>query len=177
VGAKVEDSDELLFAEPTPPFDGKEELQGITFQVFSSNNRSGNKLTVTPAGLEEDNKPIKLIVPCIITRIEVADINVDGTPELYVYGFDGKSQTLFAWISNNKKSLSQITLPDLDAAQSKGYRGGDEFAVVEGILARRFPIHADDEADSKPTGKTRQIHYKLHAGEACWLKADKVIEF
>jgi hypothetical protein len=178
VGAKVEDSDELLFAEPTPPFDQKEELQGITFHVFSPNNRSGNSLTVTPAGLVEDNKPIELDVPGIITRIEVADINVDGSPELYVYGFDGTSQTVLAWSSNNKKSLSQIALPDLDAAQSRGYRGGDEYAVVEGILARRFPIYPDGQPGSKPSGKTRQIQYKLHAGEAGWvLKADKVIEF
>jgi hypothetical protein len=178
VGAKVEDGDELLFAEPTPPFDGKEELQGITFQVFSPNNRSGNTLTATPAGLEEDNRPIEMDVSGIITRIEVADINVDGSPELYVYGFDGKSQTLFAWSSNKKKSLSQITLPDLDAAQSKGYRGGDEYAVVEGILARRFPIYPDDQPESKPSVKIRQIQYKLHAGEAGWLlKVDQVVEF
>jgi hypothetical protein len=178
VGAKVEESDELLFAEPTPPFDQKQELQGITFQVFSPNNRSGNALAVTPTGLEEDNKPIEMNVAGIITRIEVADINVDGFPELYVYGFDGKSQILFAWSANKKKSLSQIFLPDLDPAQSKGYRGGDEYAVVEGILARRFPIYPDEQPESKPTGKTRQIQYKLHAGEAGWLlKADKVIEF
>jgi hypothetical protein len=177
-GAKVDDSDELLFAEPTPPFVQKEELQGITFQVSSPNNRSGNKLTVTPAGLEENNKPIEMDVSGIITRIEVADINVDGSSELYVYGFDGSSQTVLAWSANKKKSLSQITLPDLDATQSKGYRGGDEFAVVEGILGRRFPIYPDDPSESKPTGKYRQIQYKLHAGEAGWLlKADKVIEF
>jgi hypothetical protein len=178
VGAKVEGSDELLFAEPTPPFDRKEELQGITFHVFSPNNRSGNTLTVTPAGLEEENKPIEMNVAGIITRIEVADINVDGSPEIYVYGSDGKSQTLLAWSANKKKSLSSITLPDLDAAQSKGYRGGDDYAVVEGILARRFPTYPDDQPVSKPTGKTRQIQYKLHAGEAGWLlKADKMIEF
>jgi hypothetical protein len=178
VGAKVEDGDKLLFAEPTPPFDQKGELQDITFQVFSPNSRSGNTLTVTPAGLEEDNRPIEMDVSGIITRIEVADINVDGSPELYVYGFDGKSQTLFAWSANNKKSLSQITLPDLDAAQSKGYRGGDEYAVVEGILGRRFPIYPDDQPESKPSAKTRQLQYKLHAGEAGWLlKVDKVVEF
>jgi hypothetical protein len=175
--AKEEEGDQLLFAEPTPPFDRKEELQGITFQVFSPNLRSGNRLTVTPAGLEEDNKPIEMDVAGIITRTEVADLNVDGSPELYVYGFDGSSQTLFAWSANKKKSLSQISLPDLDATQSKGYRGGDEFAVVEGILGRRFPIH-DDSAPFKPNGKMRQIQYKLHAGEAGWLlKVDKVVEF
>jgi hypothetical protein len=178
VGAKVEDSDEVLFAEPSPPFDRKEELQGITFQVFSPNTRSGNTLTVTPAGLEADNRPLEMDVSGLVTRIEVADINADGSPELYVYGFDGTSQTVLAWSANKKKSLSQISLPDLDAAQSKGYRGGDEFAVVEGILARRFPIYPDDDPESKPTGKLRQIQYKLHPGEAGWLlKADKVIEF
>lgn len=176
--AKVEEDNELLFAEPTPPFDQKETLQGITFQVFSPNTRSGNRLTVTPAGLEADNTPVEIHVAGIITRMEVADINVDGSPELYVYGFDGSSQTLMAWGSNNKKSLSSITLPELDAVQSKGYRGGDEFAVVEGILARRFPIYPDDKPDSKPTGKTRQVQYKLHQGEAGWLlKPEKVIEF
>ena len=176
--AKAEDSDELLFAEPTPPFDKKEELQGITFQVFSPNTRSGNRLTVTPAGLEADITPLEMDVTGIITRSEVADINADGSPEIYVYGFDGKSQTVLAWSANRKKSLSQITLPDLDAAQSKGYRGGDEFAVVEGILARRFPVYPDDEPDAKPSGKVRQIQYKLHPGEAGWLlKVDKVVEF
>jgi hypothetical protein len=177
-GAKLEDSDQLLFAEPTPPFDAKETLQDITFQVFSQNTRSGNTLTLTPMGLEADNTPIELEVTGIITRIELADINVDGSPEIYVYGFDGTSQTLLAWSANRKKSLSPITMPDLDPAQAKGYRGGDEYAVVEGILARRFPIHPDDTPTSKPTGKVRQIQYKLHAGEAGWhLKLDKVVEF
>lgn len=175
--ANPEETDELLFAEPLPPFEKKEELQGITFQVFSPNLRSGNRLTVTPSGLEADNRPIEMDVAGIITRIEVADLNADGSPELYVYGFDGTSQTLLAWSANHKKSLSDIFLPEL-GENAKGHRGGDEFAVVEGILARRFPIYPDDKPDSKPTGKTRQIQYKLHAGEAGWLlKADKVIEF
>jgi hypothetical protein len=176
--ARQEETDELLFAEPTPPFDQKENLQGITFQVFSPNPRSGNRITVTPSGLEEDNRPIEMDVTGIITRMEVADINVDGSPELYVYGFDGTSQTVLAWSANKKKSLSQITLPDLDPAQSKGYRGGDEFAVVEGVLGRRFPIYPEDTAETKPTGKIRQIQYRLHPGEAGWqMKPDQVVEF
>jgi len=176
--AKQEDTDELIFAEPTPPFDGKETLQGITFHVFSPNSRSGNRLIVTPAGLSEDNRPIEMDVSGIITRIEIADINVDGSPELYVYGFDGKSQTLLAWSANKKKSLSSITMAELDAAQAKGYRGGDEFAVVEGIIGRRFPIYPDDQPESKPSNRIRQIQYKLRPGEAGWLlRADKVIEY
>jgi hypothetical protein len=83
---------------------------------------------------------------------------------------------LFKFISVFR--LSQITLPDLDAARSKGCRGGDEYAVVEGILGRRFPIYPDAPSKSKPTGKMRQIQYKLHPREAGWLlKVDKVMEF
>lgn len=176
--AKEEAQDELLFAEPTPPFDQKETLQDITFQVFSPNTRSGNRLTVTPSGLAADNSVLEMEAPGIITRMEVADINADGSPELYVYGYDGTSQFVLAWSANKRKSLSQISLPELDAAQSNGYRGGDEYAVVEGILGRRFPIYPSDNPESKPTGKTRQIQYKLHQGEAGWiLRSDKVVEY
>jgi hypothetical protein len=175
--AKQEETDQLLFAEPTPPFSVKETLQGITFQISSPNLRTGNRLTVTPSGLEVDNSPIEMDVAGIITRTEVAEINADASPEIYVYVFDGSSQTLLAWSANKKKSLSQITLPELGQS-AKGHRGGDEFAVMEGILARRFPIYPEDSAEAKPTGKTRQIQYKLRQGEAGWLlKADKVVEF
>ncbi len=58
-----------------------------------------------------------------------------------------------------------------------GYRDGDEFAVVEGIPGRRFPVDPDDQSGSEPTGKMRQMQLKLHAGEAGWqLQADKVVE-
>lgn len=175
--AQQEKTDELLFAEPTPPLDEKKTLDGITFHAFSPNTRSGNRITVTPSGLAEDNTPVEMDVTGIVTRIEVADINVDGSPELYVYGFDGNSQTLLAWSSNKNKSVSQITLPEF-GENADGHRGGDEFAVVEGILGRRFPIYPDNQPESKPTGKLRQIQYKLHAGEAGWLlKVDKVIDF
>ena len=179
-GAKAGPDDEVVFAEPVGPFDKTEKLHGISFQVTSPNAPTGNKVTVTPSGLKNDNNAITAGVKGIITRIEAADINNDGSPEIYVYGFDGTSQTVLAWSANNKKSLSEISLPDLksDAKNSKGWRGKDEYAVVEGILARRFPIYPDDKPESKPTEKMRQIQYKLHAGEAGWqLKVDKVVEF
>jgi hypothetical protein len=56
-----------------------------------------------------------------------------------------------------------------------GYRGQDEFSVLEGVLGRRFPIH--DEAGA-PAGKMRQLQYTLNAGEAGWiLKVERILEF
>ncbi len=176
--AKLQADDQVIFAEPTPPLNEKQTLHGITFEVFSPNTRTGNSITLTPAGLEADNRPITTDIKGLITRIEAADIDADGSPEIYIYGFDGKSQTVHAYSANKKKSLSSIAIPELTPREAKGYRGQDDFAILEGILARRFPIYPDDKTASKPTDKIRQLQYKLKAGEAGFLlKVDKVLEF
>jgi hypothetical protein len=65
-----------------------------------------------------------------------------------------------------------------DAKASKGYRGRDEFAVVENVLARRFPIYRERDTIEKPSGGMRQLQYKLFPGEASWaMKVDRVTEF
>ncbi|MFW2439504.1 MAG: hypothetical protein ACN4GR_09050, partial [Arenicellales bacterium] len=87
---------------------------------------------------------------------------------------------LVAYAVNNKKSLSEIYLPPIenDKDNSRGYMGHDEFAVVENILARRFPVYAESDTNANPTGAMRQLQYKLTRGEASWvLVLDKSIEF
>ncbi len=178
--ATLQADDEVLFSEPVPPFDQTAILQGISFKVTSPNLKTANTVTVTPTGLEEDNRAITLELIGTITRIETGDINVDDSPEIYIYAQDGEGTNLIAYSANQKKSLSQIFLPDLkdDAKNSAGYRSHDEFAIVESSLARRFPIFPEDESETKPTGKMRQLRYKLHPGEAGWvLKVDLATEF
>lgn len=176
--AKEEHGDSVLFAEPPTPFEKSNALQGITFRVTSPNTALSNKITLTPAGLSLDNSPITVETNAIVTGAEVADINADGAPEIYIYTKDPATHAdIVGYSVNNKKSLSQIHLPELEE-HAKGYRGGDEFAVVEGVIARRFPIYPEDSSKTEPTGKTRQLQYKLHAGEAGWLlKVDKAIDF
>lgn len=164
-------------------FETTQTLQGITFKVTSPNAPTANSVTVTPVGLAIDNSPITVEAGGVVTGAEVGDINADGSPEIYVYTIepgDDRRGALIAFSANRKKSLSQIYLPALkdDAKNARGYRGRDEFAVVEGIIARRFPLFPEDRSKTEPTGKMRQIQYKLVAGEAGWrLKPDKVIEF
>jgi len=56
--------------------------------------------------------------------------------------------------------------------------GHDEFAVIENTLVQRFPIYKKGDSNAKPTGKTRQVQYKITAEEAGWtLKIDKVLEY
>lgn len=113
----------------------------------------------------------------------MADLNVDGSPEIYVYitsTGSGSYGSLVAYSANRRKSLSQIYLPPVtqDTTASKGYMGHDEFAVVESVLVQRFPVYRDTDTNAKPTGGMRQLQYKLVPGEAGWvLKVDRVVEY
>jgi hypothetical protein len=156
------------------------ELQGVTFTVVSPNEASANTVTVSTTGLEIDNSAWSQEVDGTVTGAEVADLNADGSPEVYIYvqssGADAKGSVI-AYVANNRKSLSMAFVPPLSETPgaADGYRGQDEFAVLEGVLGRRFPIH--DEAGA-PTGRIRQLQYTLNAGEAGWiLKVDRVLEF
>jgi hypothetical protein len=43
---------------------------------------------------------------------------------------------------------------------------------------RRFPLYGKDGDASKPTGRMRQLQYKLAKGEASWvLKLDRMVEY
>jgi Periplasmic lysozyme inhibitor of I-type lysozyme len=167
----------------TAAFDKTLELQGIRFHVTSAGEGSINTLRIVPAGLEIDNSPVTRTIDGAITGAEVADLNVDGSPELYVYvtsAGSGSYGSLVAYSSNHRKSLSEIYLPSLkeDKAASKGYMGHDEFAVVESTLVRRFPVYRNNDRNAKPSGGMRQLQYKLVPGEAGWLlRVDRVVEY
>ncbi len=164
-------------------FDKVLKLEGITFHVQATNEGSLNQLTITPSGLSIVNDVIKQEIDGSVTGAEVADINADGSPEIYVYVNSAGSGTygsLVAYSSNNKKSLTGIYMPPLedDKKNAVGYMGHDEFAVVESSFARRFPIYKKEDSTANPTGGTRQLQYKLVPGEATWqLKLVNSTEF
>ena len=163
-------------------FDRTLELQGIRFRVSCPNEGSLNSLRIVPAGLEVDDSPIEREVDGTVTGAEVADLDADGSPEIYVYvtsAGSGSYGSLVAYSANRRKSLSRIQLPPVtgDARAAKGYMGHDAFAVGAGVLTRRFPIFRDSDVAAKPTGGTRRLEYVLVPGEAGWLlELDRVVE-
>ena len=154
-------------------------LQGITFHIQPYYEGSINRLRIIPGGLTSDNSSALTIIDGIVTGAEVADLNTDRSPEIYVYitsPGSGSYGSLVAYSANDKKSMSPIYFPSLndDKTSSRGYMGHDEFAIVENTLARRFPIYKEGDSDANPTGGTRQLQYKLEADEATWnLRLDK----
>ena len=155
------------------PFNSTLSLQGVTFVVQCPNGPEGNTVTITPTGLLGDNTPMSDHIEGTVMGAEIADLNADGSPEVYVYirtGPDSRGSVI-AYGANQKKSLSRIFVPDLsgDPKAAAGYTGSDGFAVVENKFVRRFPVGG---------GKIRQIQYKLVPGEAGWkLQQEKVTEY
>lgn len=151
-------------------------LHGISFDISSS----GNTLRIAPSGLKSDNSPIERKIDGVVTSGDIGDINLDQSPEIYIYVKANDSASLIAYSANKNKSLSEIYLPPFtdDPKLAKGFRGGSEIALVENVVAQRFPIYKDGDSDDKPTGGIRQLQYKLKQGETSWtLKLDKILEF
>ena len=181
--------DELVYVYWQPVgFDKPYFLQGITFRVISPNDNFSNTLKIILSGLEIDNSIIKKTINGVVTGAEVADLNADGSPEIYIYTYftgNGSYGDVVAYSANNNKSLSPVYIPPInnDTKISSGYRGYDEFTVIENSLVRRFPIDTVHNImkgmNNKPAnGMMRQVQYKLLRGEAGWqLQAVKVMDF
>jgi hypothetical protein len=155
-------------------FDETLELQGIWFHVTCPNRGSINELRIVPAGLEGGDAPLVRTIDGTVTGAEVADLNSDGSPEIYVYvasAGSGSHGSLVAYSANRRKSLSEIHLPPLtdDPRASQGYMGHDHFAVAGNALNRRFPVYRDGDTNAAPTGGSRELRYELVGGEAGWM--------
>jgi hypothetical protein len=164
-------------------FDSTFELLEVRFHVVGAADGSVGRLTITPSGLEIDNSPMTQEIDGTVTGAEVADLNVDQSPEIYVYvrsaGPDARGRVV-AYAANRRKSLSQVYLPPVteNAKAANGYKGHDDFAVVENTFVQRFPVYTDTAANATSTKGTRQLQYKLKPGEAGWmLKLDKVVDY
>ncbi len=164
-------------------FDRIFDLQGIRFHVASTNDSSINTLRIVPAGLDIDNSAIVRKINGTVTGAEVADLNGDGSPEIYVYvtsAGSGSYGSLVAYSANRRKSLSEIYLPPLaeEEVAAMGYMGHDVFSVVDNYLVRCFPVYHEADTNSKPTGGTHQLQYQLTRGEAGWvLNLDRLVPY
>jgi hypothetical protein len=171
-----------IASSPTPtlpaarPLDTTLTWRNITFHVAVH----GDTLSIEPKGLAIDNRRIDESIAGLAVRAQIGDLNKDGWPEVLVYLVSPDSARkgdLIGYSSNAGKSVSQLYFSGItyDTIANKGYSGHDEFAIVEGAFVQRFPIH---DARGKPTGKTRQVRYKLVDGEAArGLKIDKITEY
>jgi hypothetical protein len=147
-------------------------LQGVSFQVATQGAGSVQQLVVKASEHGHAYPVVKEELLGSLTGREVEDLNSDGRPELILFvtsAGSGSYGSVLAWSASKAHTLLPIAMPDLSGKLAQGYMGHDQFAVVETTLMRRFPIYRPGDTNAKPTGGTRQIGYKLVAGEAGFL--------
>ena len=148
--------------------------------VSVSGSSSLNTLTVR---LADALNSASAEIDGIAYRAEVADLNVDQRPEVYVYISSvgsGSYGSLSAYVVEADLSLSPIALPELadNGEASAGYMGHDEFAVVENRLVRRFPLYHAGDVNAEPSGGTRNVSYRLERIGKNWqLLLDRINDY
>ena len=155
----------------------------IGFEVQASAGSSINQLSIKPKDLASGNEELVDELDGSAYGAELADLDGNGWPEIYVYvasAGSGSYGSLVAYAVNAGKSLTPIYLPSMEDSPETvaGYMGHDEFAVVENRLIRRFPVYQEGDTNAAASGGTRQLQYRLEAGEAGWiLRVDRVVDY
>ncbi len=127
-----------------------------------------NILNIRPIGFKSDSREASLEIKARVIGAEIDDLNNDGFPDLVIYIVDATGKkAIFPITSEKNERVGPILFPDLlnDMELSKGYRGKDEYKLVEGVLFRQFPIFPSDTSIKEPTNKIRQLMYRVVQGE------------
>jgi hypothetical protein len=149
----------------------------VGYRIICTNKDvTTNELDIRPLGFDHDAHELRLYIQGRIIRSEIDDLNSDGFPDavFYTYTVNEAKEwfvSAYAIVSLSNKSFTIAGLPDvqLDAKYKDGYRGHDEFSLLEGTLMRKFPIYKPDDKDV-PTGGKRIIQYQLTGSEEAGFK-------
>jgi hypothetical protein len=163
-----------VFGQKLIKYDSTLKIGKAGFRIMCLNKSADeNSLSIKPIGFKSDAKEVHLVLKGKVASSEIDDLNNDGFPDLVIYIMDNTGKiNVFSVSSKNNERLELIYFPDItnDMQLSKGYRGNDEFKLVEGILFRKFPIYELDTNIKTPTNKIRQIMYRVVPGEEGYLK-------
>jgi len=135
-----------------------------------------NAISINPVGFENEVRDFSFDLKGLLTGAEVDDLNKDGFPDLllYVNTKDSLNKSTVIGISSmENKSVVPIVLPDIldDPRLRDGYKGSDQYMLLEGILMRTYPLFEKDaNGVQQPTGKMRRLMYRVAQGEQGSLK-------
>jgi len=158
-----------LIGQTYPKYDSTLKIGKVGYRISCFNkNIERNNLTIRPIGFKAEVREISSEIRARVLSAEIDDLNKDGFPDVIIFIEEAKgNKSLFCISSRENERMEGIFFPDItdDMQLSKGYRGKDEFKLVEGVLFRKFPIFDTDTAIKIPTPKVRQILYSVVPGE------------
>ena len=163
-----------------PKMDTTVKVGKVGYHVMCKNKKiDQNELSVRPVGMDNEAKEMDFMIRGRVTKAEIDDLNSDGYPDLVLYIYMDSSAvygTVYAFISKANKAIVPCFLPDpvMDGQINEGYKGHDQFSLMEGYLLEKFPIYKTGDDKDKPSGGTRAILYQCVPDEGDRFKFQKV---
>ncbi|TAF94606.1 MAG: hypothetical protein EAZ32_19630 [Cytophagia bacterium] len=138
-------------------------FQKYRFEVITTATGAVRDLVLQVFNNQQSLITIRQKADGTIINAEVADLDRNGSPEVYLYSCTYGSGSFgkvygFQFFPN---SFDAIRSEPLTNAQADGYMGHDIFKIENGLLGRKFPIYRPGDANAQPTGGTRTILYEL----------------
>lgn len=98
----------------------------------------------------------------VIAGAEVADLDKNGFPELYIYSTSdgsGSFGRVYAWQFLPERK-ADIAIPNWRLT-ANGYMGHDSLWIEQTILCRKFPVYQSGDANAEPSGGFQMVRYQL----------------
>jgi len=125
-----------------------------------------NELSVRPVGFDGSAREVNFPLHGRLLKAEIDDLNSDSYPDLVLYIYTDSAAiygTVYVFLSEANKSITGCVLPDpmMNGKINSGYKGHDQFILMEGNLLQKFPIYKPGDDKNTPTGGMRVVLYQL----------------
>lgn len=119
------------------------DLKGVRFLIESQFGFDYDTLKIEHIGSASKSSILERKIDRKIFAAEISDLDMNGVPEVYIYGKSNDSDEygdVFCFTLKDDGSLTEILVPTLDPYISKGYMGHDQFSVSDIFLNRQFKV-------------------------------------
>lgn len=132
-----------------------------TFSVSAGDSASVRQMTIKAYRGKLLLTNFKVQLNGSVTNAEVADLDRNGFPELYVYSTNENSLgRVHAWqfLAERKAAITPVNWP---LATDKAYMGQDSLWIDRASLCRKYPAYQVLKGKKVATGDTHWVRYRL----------------
>jgi hypothetical protein len=117
--------------------------KGVKYLIETRAGFEHDILKIEHKESDSENSILERQIDRKIYAAEISDLDMNGVPEIYVYGKSNDSDEygdVFCFTLKDDGSLTEVFVPTLDPYISNGYMGHDQFSVSELFLNRQFRV-------------------------------------
>ena len=151
----------------TEPISNMLRFKDHKYAIVSKGDGTDRSIIVAATNLKGDSSKADSTVirdvKGMLQKTAIEDLDNDKNPEIYLFTTSAGTQatgSVYGVTYINNKAF-RIFSGDVENPDLKGYRGRDSFYIQQRQIVRTYPVYADADPESKPSGGKRTIKYAL----------------